>query len=213
MPVNDQPIIRRATRNDTPLIARTIWLAEHTGIELYSYGSLFDLSYETFIKRFSELLKNDEPGHGLTWKSFWIAEINHEAAGCVALYREGENGSSSLLMTGLLMEHFTRQEVASAFAKLEAFRSVHIVQTNGNYQLDSGATFAPHHGKRIFGSIFNHAYKELSMEHPAVVEAQVWMKNDHAKKVYVGLGFIERYQKEYNASGMGRLLMTKEPIQ
>jgi hypothetical protein len=211
MPVNDQLTIRRATREDTPTIAKTISFAEHTGRELYTYESMFNLSFDEFITRFSELLKTDEPGHGLTWKSFWIGEINGEPAGCLALYLEGENGSSSLVMTGLLMQHFTRKEVTEAYQLLGKYKSIQLPKTPGMYQFDSGAVFGDHKGKGVFQAIFNHAYNELMLEHTAPVEAQVWIANDTAIRTHTKLGFVEQYKKFYEDTDMGRMLMIKSP--
>lgn len=200
-------IIRKAQRSDIGFLANLILLSESTGHELYSYSYLFekeDSELRTILER---VLDNDFEGHGLTYKNFYVAEIDGDLVGGLSFYEEGVNGDSNHLMTGALMQVINRNELINSFAKLKDFRDIDIPKKQGTYQLDSVAVLSRFQGKGVFGAIM--AYLENAIELKGkCIEVQVWKTNENAIKAYEKYGF--QIEKVLDKGNNGRILMIKK---
>lgn len=200
-------MIRKAQIIDIPFLVRAVWLSEMTGYELYSYRDIFNLSEQEFIAKFSEILKTETPGHNLTYHDFWVYTVNDTPAGAFSLYLEGTNGNSAHLATGVLMEHFSREELTKGFQKLAAFKSIQFSKTKNTYQLDSVAVFPEFRGQGIFGKMLTSVFEHISPgQHPAT-EIQVWVGNNTAIQVYQKNGFTIRETKLHEGTNQGRLIL------
>ena len=211
-----ETLLRKASKNDIPFLAKILLLAETSGKELISYRKMFPLSEEELLKGFEIALDNDEPGHGLTYLTFLIAEVDGMPAAAACGYIEGEFGSSNHLMTGALMTGFNTERVIEAYKKNSIFKEVQIAKSYGALQIDSVATLAEYRGKGLFKMIFDEHCRIAILNGCKLLEIQVWAGNDAAVKTYQKLGCViinEKYLNftdEDNAGG--RLLMTKKLI-
>jgi len=202
-------VMRKAGKEDTPVIAEALWQSENNGFEAYSYAKIFDLKHEEYIRIFSELLKNDTPGHHLTWKAYRIAEVNGEPAAVFSWYLEGEAGKSVHLMTGLLMEFFPRDKVVKAFQELKKNQEVALPKTPGAFQFDSGYTFDAFRRKGLFIKLYHWAYQNEAVPLKANVEGHAWTDNEAMKGFLTSQGYERTMTRTFANSTQGRIQFTK----
>ncbi len=201
-------IIHKATLEDIPTLVRSIWISEHTGNELYSYPMLFDLSEEAFTEKFTSILKTETEGHNLTYRNFWVCKVNGEPAGALSFFLEGSNGSSSHIATGVLMEHFSREELSKAFQKLARFKSIQLPKGHNVYQTDSGSVFPGFRGQDIFGKMLRAASAEASPDSPPPIEIQAWAGNIGGIKTFEKAGLTIKQTKLFEGTDRGRVLLS-----
>lgn len=205
-----KPIIRHATKQDIPFLARMIILAETSGHELISYRDMFSLSDEELTKGFEIALDNEQEGHGLTYRSFMIAELDGVPAATAGAYTEGEHGSSNHLMTGALINGFGAELVMKAFKKNALYRDIHIDKSIGTMQLDSVATLEAYRGKGLLKTIFEAHVHTAKKKGILRLEVQVWAGNTSAIAAYQKLGCeIVTEKLRPNQNQGGRILMFK----
>jgi ribosomal protein S18 acetylase RimI-like enzyme len=205
--------LRSAEKKDIPFLAGIVLLAETSGHELISYRQMFPISEEKLLEAFKTILNNNQPGHGLTYTTFLIAEYDGVPAAAACAYIEGVHGSSNHLMTGALMTAFETEEVIGAYRKNGKYKDVQIAKTLGTLQLDSVATLAEYRGKGLLKMIFDEHCRLASLEGCKKLEVQVWAGNEGAVGAYQKLGCCITNEKYINFTDKmvgGRLLMTKE---
>ena len=198
--------IRKARIEDIPFLSKIIALSEFTGHEMYSYCSLFEKTSEELVDILTVVLNNEFEGHGLTYKNFYVAEIDNKLAGAMSFYLEGSNGDSNHLMTGALMQVINRKELITSFGKLKDFREIDIPKAQGSYQLDSVAVLEEYRGKGVFGALIKHLEQEVNQDNRKM-EVQVWKNNLKAIQAYEKYGF--KVEKTLDLRGNGRVLMIK----
>ncbi|HSH66091.1 MAG TPA: GNAT family N-acetyltransferase [Bacteroidia bacterium] len=204
-------IIRRATESDIPFLARMVLLAETSGHELISYKKMFSLPDSDLVKKFEIVLRNEQEGHGLTYRSFIVAEQDGMLAAVASSYIEGEYGSSSHLMTGALMNGFELEQIMRGYKKNAEYKDVQIVKSAGTVQLDSVAILEEFRGKGLLKLIFDAHTENVRKKNVTELEIQVWAGNIAAIKAYEKLGYkikIEKWRKNKNEGG--RILMSKQ---
>jgi len=205
-------VIRKATREDIPFLAKMILLAETSGKELISYRDMFDLPEEELIKGFEIALDNDQLGHGLTYLTFLIAEYEGNKAATACGYVEGEFGSSNHLMTGALITGFGTELVVNAYQINSKFKKVQIAKTLGTLQIDSVATLSEFRGKGLYKLLFEEHCKGAKSTGCGELEIQVWAGNDIAVSTNIKLGceiIKEKYLNNEEKNLGGRLVMSK----
>lgn len=143
-------IIRKAVQEDIPFLVEIILLAETSGKELTTYKNMFLLPDHELKKNFEVVLDNEEMGHGLTYRSFLVAEFEGEKAAAACGYIEGEFGSSNHLMTGALINGFGTDLVVAAYQRNSKYKEVKFDKTLGTLQFDSGATLLDFRGNGLF---------------------------------------------------------------
>lgn len=187
-------------------------MAETSGTELISYRKMFPCSEEELKKGFEIALDNDQPGHGLTYLTFLIAEVDGRPAAAACGYIEGEHGSSNHLMTGALMTAFGTESVMQGYKGNMKFREVQIPKSNGALQIDSVATLPEYRGKGLFKMIFEEHCRTAVLEGCNLLEIQVWAGNHGAIRTYEKLGCTitnEKYLNFADKDAGGRLVMSK----
>jgi len=213
--MKDEIIIRKAKKEDIPFLAKMVLLAETSGSELISYKQMFPVPEKELIRIFEIILDNDQPGHGLTYLSFVIADLDGKQAAAACGYIEGEFGSSNHLMTGALMTGFETELVIEAYKRNSTYKEVQIAKTYGTLQIDSVATLPEFRGKGLFKMIFEE-HCRIGRSHDCnQLEIQVWAGNNAAIHTYQKLGCAitnEKYLNFEEKSGGGRLVMTKKII-
>lgn len=200
-------MIRKATLTDIPHLIRAVKLSEETGYELYTYKSLFNLDDISFEEKFNAVLRTEVAGHNLTYHDFFIYEYEGQPAGVFSFYKEGSNGNSAHIATGVLMENFSRQDLAAGFGKLAKFKSIQFAKTIGAYQLDSVSVFPEFRGQGIFGKMLKEAFNVVSPDETPRVEIQVWAGNTAALRAYEKEGFAIKETKLMEGTDKGRVLM------
>lgn len=208
-------IIRKATKNDIPFLAQIILLAETSNKELISYRKMFNLKDEELLNGFELVLNNEQLGHGLTYLTFLIAEVNGERAAAASAYIEGEFGNSNHIMTGALINGFGTELVIEAFRKNSEFKDIQIAKTAGTLQIDSVATLPEYRGKGLLKLIVEQHCKNAISKGCKELEIQVWAGNEVAILSYKKLGCIitnEKYINCENKNAFGRVLMSKKII-
>lgn len=211
--MKDDTTIRKATKNDIPFLAEIILLAETSGKELISYKKMFSLTEDNLLKGFEIALDNEQPGHGLTYTTFLIAEFKNKKAAAACGYIEGEHGSSNHLMTGALINGFGMELVMDAYKKNTPFKNIQFNKTPGTLQIDSVATLSDFRGKGLFKFIFEEFSKNSGLESCNGIEIQVWAGNDGAISAYKKLGceiIGEKFLNEENKSLGGKVIMSKK---
>lgn len=206
-------MIRRATKEDIPFLAKIILLAETSGHELISYRDMFLLPDEELLKGFEIALDNEQDGHGLTYLSFLIAEVEGKQAAAASAYIEGEHGSSSHLMTGALMNGFGMEQVLGAFKKNSKYKDVQINKSNGAIQLDSVATLESFRGQGLLKLIFEEHIKLALQKGVETLEIQVWAGNAPAIAAYRKMGCeitLEKWINPDDKNAGGRIVMSKK---
>lgn len=204
-------LIRYATKDDIPFLAQIILLAETSGKELISYKEMFPMNESDLLKKFESALDNEQLGHGLTYKTFVIAEFNGKKAAAACGYIEGEFGSSNHLMTGALINAFGMGDVLEGYEKNEKFKDVQINKTPGTLQIDSVATFPEFRGKGLFKLIFDEHCKMAGEKKCNKLEIQVWAGNEAAISTYKKLGCELSNEKFMNGEpSKGRIVMSKK---
>ena len=205
--------IRKASAEDSAVIAEIIWLSEKADYALYSYSKLFNLQHDEFIKAFSKIVNNPFDGHPLGYKSYWVIQWDGIIMGGFSVYEEKSINGSSILASGALMQYFPKSEVMISFKKLAELKYLQIEKAVGTFQLDSVAVFPGMEGKGIFSQAF-HQWTHLSecQDWNRVMEVQVWNQNLNAIHVYEKNGFIIHQQGLTNHEGMGRVLMRRAVI-
>jgi ribosomal protein S18 acetylase RimI-like enzyme len=158
-------------------------------------------------------LDNEQPGHGLTYQTFIIAELDGEKASAACGYIEGESGSSNHLMTGALINAFGMEKVLEGFEKNAKFKEVQITKTEGTLQLDSVATLPEFRGRGLLKRIVEEHCKIALEKNCNRMEIQVWAGNEAAIAAYKKLGCertLEKFMNGNQASSRGRLVMSKK---
>jgi ribosomal protein S18 acetylase RimI-like enzyme len=208
-------IIRNATKDDIPFLAEIILLAETSGKELISYKEMFPFTKQELLKKFEKALDNEQLGHGLTYKTFVIAELKGKKGAAACGYIEGEFGSSNHLMTGALINAFGMSTVLEGYEKNAKFKDVQINKTAGTLQIDSVATLPEFRGKGLFKQVFDKHCKMANAKNCNQLEIQVWAGNEAALSTYRKLGCelsAEKFMNNDPASAQGRVLMSKRII-
>ena len=206
-------IVRQATREDIPFLAQIILMAETSGKELISYRDMFLLPDEELLKGFEIALDNDQAGHGLTYLTFLIAESGGKRGAAACGYIEGEFGSSNHLMTGALITGFGTEKVIGAFGKNAKFKEIQIAKSDGTLQIDSVATQPEFRGRGLLKLIFEEHCKAAKSKGCNQLEIQVWAGNEGALSAYRKLGCTitkEKYLNPEDKSLGGRVVMTKQ---
>jgi len=147
-------------------------------------------------------------GHSLTYKDFWIYKEDNKPAGALSCFKEGSNGDSAHIMTGLLMEHFSRADVMKAFQRLAQFKSIQFAKTKDVYQIDSVSVFPEYRGRGIFGKMLKSIFHQINSEKQVPTEIQVWQGNTSAINAYSKEGFSIKETKLFENTNHGRLLLT-----
>lgn len=205
----DGLVLRKANKEDAALLAEALWQSEGNGFEAYSYAKLFGLNHREYIAVFSNILENDLAGHQLSWKAFRIAEVNGKPAAILSVYHEGESGTSVHIMTGLLMEHFAREKVISAFKILKENEEVALPRTKNTIQLESCYTFPDFRRKGMLKKLHNWVYDLEVAPMKLDVEVVVWTDNHPSKSFFESLGYEQAIVKTYSNSDKGRISYTK----
>jgi ribosomal protein S18 acetylase RimI-like enzyme len=210
--MKNESVLRRATKSDISFLAKIILLAETSGKELISYREMFNIPDKELLKGFEIALDNEQLGHGLTYLTFLVVEIDGVLASASCGYIEGEHGSSNHLMTGALISGFSTEAVIGAFKKNSKFKDVQINKSYEALQIDSVATLADHRGKGLFKLIFDEHCRLAKQQGCKQLEIQVWAGNEGAIAAYKKLGCEitnEKYMTDNKNDG-GRLVMTKK---
>lgn len=199
-----------AQKKDIPFLAQMIVMAETSGFELFSYMSMFSLETGQMVKKLEHIIDNEQRGHGLGYLSFLIATVDGVPAATASGYIEGQEGSSSHLMTGALMSAFTTSEVVAAYGNIRKYKPVNVDKTPGTLQVDSVATLPQFRGMGLFRMIFNEHCNTAKGMGCTGVEIQVWKGNEGAIKTYEKLGLIQKIEKTMpDSNGRGKILMHK----
>jgi hypothetical protein len=201
--------VRKAKSDDCEVIARILWQSEKEDHALYSYAGLFGLEEFEFITHFAQLMNNEFEGHSLGFRDYWMIEVEGHIAGGFAIYHEKSSNSSSLLATGALMQHFSRNDVSNAFKKLANFKTIQIEKTVGTWQLDTVAIFDEFKGKGVFQEAFSQVVHILkgSSSQSLLFEVQIWNLNHSARRAYEKVGFKCFKEGSRNEEGKGRDLL------
>ena len=205
--------VRQATKKDIPFLAKIILMAETSGHELVSYKKMFPISDSELLSGFEATLDNEQFGHGLTYETFLIAELDGKPGAAACGYIEGEHGSSNHLMTGALMTGFPTELIIAGYKKNAEFKEIQINKTPGTLQIDSVATLPEFRGKGLFKLIFEEHCKAAEAEGCNQVEIQVWSGNQGAISTYKKLGCeiaSEKYVDINNQNLGGKVLMTRK---
>ncbi|MGZ4034200.1 MAG: GNAT family N-acetyltransferase [Bacteroidia bacterium] len=165
------------------------------------------------MKGFEIAIDNEQSGHGLTYKTFIVAEYNGQKAAAACGYIEGEFGSSNHLMTGALMTGFGIERVMEGYEKNRKYKDVQINKTLNTLQIDSVATLPEFRGKGLFKMIFDEHCRIARSKKCEKLEIQVWAGNEGAISTYTKLGCEisnEKYMDTNDKNKRGRVVMSKK---
>lgn len=207
----EQIEVRRATEKDCDFLANIVVLAESTGCEIVSYEKMFSSISPAQLKRnLAVALRHSSEGHPLSYLSYFIACVNSIPAAAAAGYIEGENGDSNLLITGVLLTAFLKQDVIRAFSFLKNHADVHIPKTKNTVQIDCVATLPIYRGRGLFSRIHNAIIQYAKEKGITESEIQVWKKNTQAIRTYTKLGYVVSLEKiSHSDPNNGKVLLKK----
>lgn len=202
--------IRKAEQKDCQFLATIILLAESTGFEITSYAKMFGKTNEELLPVFKKIINNETEGHPLTYKSFMVACVDGIPASAISVYREGEFGHSTHLMTGALMTGFDKKSVALAFCFLKNNAELNISKKNNSLQIDCVATLPEYRGMGLLKQLLTEAERTASEFQAHEIQIQVWKQNETAVKAYEKAGYkiVEEMISAANNKN-GKVLMTK----
>jgi len=201
--------IRKATKEDSQFISETILQSESTNYEAITFSKMFEFDKPTMLSTFSKIVDNETNGHPLTFKTYFIAELDGNRCGALSAYIEGENGDSNLQMANCMMSVIDRKTVMKGFMFSKKNSETIIPKSKGSLQIDCVATRAEFRGKGVFKALFQYACEDFTNLCPKSIEVQVW-KNNPAIEVYKKVGFsIKEEYPSQTSIGMAKILLAK----
>lgn len=201
--------VRKANREDSQFIAETILQSESTDNEAVTFREMFDFDETTMVSTFTKIVANETNGHPLTFKTYYIAELDGNRCGALSAYLEGENGDSNLQMANCMMSVIDRKTVMKGFMFSKKNSDTIIPKSKGSLQIDCVATKAEFRGKGVFKALFQYACEDFTNLRSKSIEVQVW-KNNPAIEVYKKVGFsIKEEYPSKTSIGMAKILLAK----
>lgn len=192
---------RKGRQEDIPFLVQAIIAAEKSGTERLSYATMYGLKESEVVRLLSEMLEEEIEGQELCFSSFYVLESDGKPAATMAVWIEGEEGSSSSLRSALLAHYIPVENLKKAMAYRKVFADLRVERTIGNLQME-GVYIAPEHrGKGLLGQLIQHITAQFKGR-TTHAELQVDGENLRAIKAYEKIGFrisLERQSDEADA--------------
>ncbi len=192
-------IIKEATEEDLPFLVEAIINAERSGTQTLSYEKLFELDEQQVINNLSKILAEDITGQELCISDFLIAWFDEERAAAICSWIEGEEGSSAILKSNVLMFGFGKEAFARVLHKAALLEPLNMTREAGALQLESVYVTNKYRGQGVVNLlILAHINKQQSRKRRLKkVQIILAKDNENALKAYIKAGFatvLEKYQ-------------------
>ena len=186
-------IIRPATVDDAPFLAKTIIEAEKSGTNKLSYATIFGLSEEDVHRYLIDMLEEEIDGCELSVSSYLVAESNGQVVAAVGAWVEGnEDMPSAIIKANLLKYTLPKECIEKAMNLNRVLREVNIEILTKTIYLTGGFVAKEFRGNRLLGTLMTEITERLLDENPEVVSActHVFGSNIPSLKTCEKLGFV-----------------------
>ena len=192
--MNNNYLIRKATSEDIPFIAKTIVEAEKSMTNNLGLAAFFELSEDAVTEHLIAILNNNVDGCEFSLSSFLVAACEEEPVAALGGWLEGffYNGiPSAVIKANLLNCVLPKENLMKSIAKNEIFKDVLIPRDKNVYQLEYSFVAENHRGKKLIQQLMLEHLKLAKLLNANVKYAQlhVFEKNPIIIKVHQQTGF------------------------
>jgi hypothetical protein len=165
-------IIRPATLNDVDFLVETIIEAEKGGSDILTYTTLFGLSEADAKIYIAKMLEEEVDGCDLSLSGFLIAERNGEPAGALSGWIEGQEGISSVMIKGNLLNYcLPKESILQASRLSKVFSELSNVNfIPGSLWLGPVYVTPKHRGSLVLAMLCHQHIKNAKNIYPEVKE-------------------------------------------
>ena len=185
-------VVRNATIQDVPFLVETIIEAEKSGTNKLSYSTVFGLTEAESRKYISDMLLEEIDGCELSISSFLIAEKNGQVAAALSAWIEGNEGISSTVLKGNLLNYILPKECIERAMLINSIISeIHIDCLPNTIQIGAGYVAKEFRGNALLGILNTEIIERLSKSKPDIsqVHAQIFGCNTPSIKTYEKANF------------------------
>jgi ribosomal protein S18 acetylase RimI-like enzyme len=198
-------LFRQAKASDIPFLVEAIIAAEKSGTDRLSSATIYDLEEPEVERLLSEMLDEEIGGQELCFSSFHILESEEKPAATMAVWIEGEEGSSSVLRSALLAHYIPMDNLKKAMAFRPVFTDLRMDRTEGSLQMESIYVAPEERGKGHLSALIKHISAQYKGKTKRA-ELQVDGENIRAIKAYEKIGFRISLERQSDKADALRIL-------
>ena len=188
----DDIIIRQATPEDIPFLAKTIVEAEKSGTEHAIMAKYFGISNEELLKYMTRALEEDADGCEFSVSSYIVADYKGRPVSTQAGWMEGypDGTPSEVIKSNLLMYVMPREVILGTKERAEIARTLHVERDMGTYQLEFSYTEPEFRGKHLVHRVLmEHCRRAKYQYHAHYIRGHQMQMNENSVKSKEKFGF------------------------
>ena len=189
-------IIRPATINDVPFLAKTIIEAEKSGSSKIGLANTFNLTENELNNYLIQILDEEIDGCEFSISSFVIVEYNNEPVASLGGWIENENEDnqpSSILKSNLIGFVFPEEKLMELKKNSEVLKDIQFKRTPNVHQIEYGFVDVKHRGFGLTNKLITELLKIAKKENPDLKKSQVQVfeNNTSIIRVFNKHGYVE----------------------
>ena len=193
-------LIRKASLEDIPFIAKTIIEAEKSGTQTIGLAKLFDITEAELNNYLLQILEIETHGCEFSLSSFFVAKYDGEPIAASGGWLEGfyyKGMPSAVIKANLLSCVLPKENLEKSIAKNEIFKDILIPRAMNTYQLEYAFVEENHRGNKLVQQLMlkHVTYIKTLNADVKYIQRRVFANNVSAIKAYQKVGYKIIQQK------------------
>lgn len=203
-------LIREATPQDAPAVAKLMYIAGKSHVDLSIYDLMFPGSMEQRLQKLAALFT----ARARSWyhySHYLVSEVDGKVAGSLCGFNDLESGGKKL-GEAFIEIGTDRAEGKAMYERMLPFHRVNPEHYEDSWVIEHVAVFPDYRGQGIITSLLEEVLRrgrEAGYDH---AELNMLIGNTPARRAYEKAGFViveentdEEFMKLFNTPGMARL--------